>query len=190
MAALVEAFWDYPETVHLLPSERTRRQVLPRYLDGDCRDSLPHDGLLGVTIDGQTVGAAAWLPPEAYPIPLGRQLMQAALLAPALPWGIGAAREARRGQTANRARHPHEPHFFLRAVGVAPSFQGRGVGAALINHQIDIADARGIGCYLTTAKESNVSFYSRFGFETTDVYHPTASWPTVWAMWRPPHPTA
>lgn len=183
---MVEAFWDYPETVHLLPDERKRRHVLPRYLDGDCRDSLPHNTLLGVAIDGRIAGAAAWLPPEAYPIPLARQLTQVATLVPALPWGIGAAREARRGQTANRARHPREPHYFLRAVGVTPSFQGRGIGAALITHQIDVADSRRIGCYLTTAEEVNVGFYSRFGFETIDVYHPTSTWPTVWAMWRSP----
>lgn len=185
---MVEAFWDYPETVHLLPDERKRSHVLPRYLDGDCRDSLARDALLGVVIGGRIAGAAAWLPPEAYPIPWTRQLAQVAALVPALPWGIGAAREARRGQTANRARHPREPHFFLRAVGVTPACQGRGVGAALITHQIDRADARGIGCYLTTAKEGNVSFYSRFGFETVDRYHPTAGWPTVWSMWRPSSP--
>ena len=187
---MVTAFWDYPETVHLLPNERNRRHVLPRYLDGDCGDSLLYSSLLGVVVDGSVAGAAAWLPPEAHPIPLRRQLAQIATLAPALPWGIGAAREARRGQVANRSRHPHEPHFFLRAVGVAPRLQGRGVGAALINHQLDIADERGVGCYLTTAKEANVSFYSRFGFETTDMYRPTNTWPTVWAMWRPPRDTA
>ena len=190
VAAMVAAFWDYPETVHLLPDERKRRHVLPRYLAGDCGDSLLHSSLLGIAVDGEVAGAAAWLPPEAYPIPLRRQLAQVATLVPALPWGIGAAREARRGQSANRARHPHEPHCFLRAVGVSPRFQGRGIGAALIEHQLERSDLRGVGCYLTTAKEANVAFYARFGFEITDAYKPTATWPTVWAMWRPPRHSA
>jgi len=183
---MVGAFWDYPETIHLLPEERKRRHVLPRYLDSDCGDALLHNSLLGIDVDGEIAGAAAWLPPEAYPIPLARQLAQIATLAPALPWGIGAAREARRGQTANRARHPQEPHYFLRAIGVRPEFQGRRLGAALIEHQLRHADDRGVGCYLTTAKEANVAFYARFGFHTTDTYSPTPTWPTVWAMWRDP----
>lgn len=186
VAAMVSAFWSYPETVHLLPREQNRRHVLPRYLDSDCGDSLLFGSLLGVAVDGQIAGAAAWLPPEAHPVPVRRQLAQIATLLPALPWGIGAAREARRGQTANRLRHPAEPHYFLRAVGVSPRFQGRGLGAALIEHQLARADQRGFGCYLTTANEANVSFYARFGFEVSDTYRPTPSWPTVWAMWRPP----
>jgi hypothetical protein len=32
VAALGAAFWEYPESVHLLPNERHRRRVLPRYL--------------------------------------------------------------------------------------------------------------------------------------------------------------
>ncbi len=69
---LTAAFWEYPETVHLLPDERRRRRVLPRYLLSDARDAARFTTLLGAFADGRLVGAAAWIPPEAYPVSIGR----------------------------------------------------------------------------------------------------------------------
>ena len=184
MAALVRAFWDYPETLHLLPDERRRRRVLPRYLAGDCADSAAYDHLFAAWVGGADAGVAAWLPPEGYPVPLRRQVAQVGHLLPAAPWGIGAAREALRGQHRNRAEHPREPHYFLRVVGVIPEHQRSGAGSALVQPVLEAADERGVGCYLTTALEQNVAFYRRFGFEVRSSYRPTPHWPQVWAMWR------
>jgi ribosomal protein S18 acetylase RimI-like enzyme len=44
---------------------------------------------------------------------------------------------------------------YLRLLGVEPSDQGRGFGAALLQH----------GLYLETFAERNVPFYLRHGFE-------------------------
>src|SRR5687768_10013544 len=68
VAALVDAFWDYPESVHLLPDEARRARVLPRYLAGDCAVASRHGTLYGVIEGGRVLGAAAWLPPSAYPM--------------------------------------------------------------------------------------------------------------------------
>ena len=185
-AALAEAFWDYSETVHLLPDQSRRRHVLPRYLLADCADSEAYRSLLGVILEDRVVGAAAWLPPEAYPIPIHRQLAQVRHLLPALPWALSAAREARRGQLVNRLRHPKEPHFYLRAVGVVPAWQGRGVGHALLTPILAVADQRGVGCFLTTTEQKNLAFYDRFGFAVVTNYYPTPTWPEVWGLWREP----
>jgi len=109
---LVKAFWTYSETVHLLPDERRRRRVLPRYLLSDVRDAARFGTLLAAEVDGEVVGAAAWIPPEAYPVSLGRQVRQLVDLAPALPWAWAAALEARRGQVANRTHHRGQPPHF------------------------------------------------------------------------------
>jgi GNAT superfamily N-acetyltransferase len=184
---LTDAFWDYPETVHLLPDERRRHHVLPRYLLSDARDSRRH-GTLYVHRDGPTIGGvAAWIPPEAYPVSLRRQLRQLVDLAPALPWGWGAAREARRAQSVNRAHHrPFPPHFYLRAIGVDPARQGHGIGASLVRPVLDAADRRGVGCFLQTATPANVPWYERFGFTVAATYRPTETWPDTWVMWRDP----
>jgi ribosomal protein S18 acetylase RimI-like enzyme len=184
---MVKAFWDYPETVHLLPDEHRRRRVLPRYLLSDVRDAARFGTLFGAESDGEVVGAAAWIPPEAYPVSLSRQARQLLDLAPALPWGWRAAREARRGQAANRAHHRvHSPHFYLRAIGIDPRVQGRGLGASLVRPALEMADNREVGCFLQTATAENVSWYERFGFAVVATYRPTSSWPDVWAMWRKP----
>ncbi len=152
----------------------------------DCADSQVHNTLLGVQVDGRIVGVAGWLPPGAYPIPLARQLAQVLTFAPVLPWAWPAAVEARRGQAATRARHPHEPHWFLRVIGVVPAWQGNGIGHRLIEPVLDRADDEGVGAYLVTTKEANVAFYRRFGFGVTEEYRPTATWPPVWSLWREP----
>jgi ribosomal protein S18 acetylase RimI-like enzyme len=185
---MVAAFWDYPETLHLLPDERRRRHVLPRYLLSDARDA-DRFGLLLVAPDGS--GAAAWIPPSAYPIGVGRQLRQLVDLAPALPWAWRAALEARRAQTANRVEHRRHPeHYYLRSIGVDPAAQGRGIGSSLMWPVLDRADREGVGCFLQTATEANVAWYGRFGFETVASYQPTPTWPTTWALWREPNDQA
>jgi len=184
---MVKAFWDYPESTHLVPSERHRRHVLPRYLLSDARDAARFDMLLGAEVDGAVVGAAAWIPPEAYPVSLRRQVRQVLDLAPALPWGWRSLREAQRGQSANRDRHrAHPEHYYLRAIGVDPDAQSQGIGSSLIEPVLDLADEKRVGCFLQTATSGNVSWYERLGFRVAEEYRPTDRWPVVWAMWRDP----
>ncbi len=184
VAPMVEAFWTYPETVHLLPDEAKRRHVLPRYLLSDARDA-DRFGLLLVAPGGE--GAAAWIPPAGYPVGVGRQVRQLVDLVPALPWAWQAAAEARRAQSANRTEHRRHPaHYYLRALGVTPAAQGTGIGSSLVRPVLDRADAEGVGCFLQTATEANVSWYGRFGFEVVASYRPTPSWPMTWTMWREP----
>jgi hypothetical protein len=56
----------------------------------------------------------------------------------------------------------------------------------LVDVMVQEADRVGVGCYMTTATESNVSWYGRFGFAVTEVFRPTTKWPTVWRMWGEP----
>ena len=55
---MVNAFWTYPETVHLLPREVARRRTLPLYLRSDAKDALRFGLLLGADVDGAVVGVA------------------------------------------------------------------------------------------------------------------------------------
>ncbi len=187
VAPMVRAFWSFPETVHLLPRESNRRRVLPAYMRGDLLDAQRAGELFLAEDDGVVVGAAAWLPPSAYPISLRRQMAQLLPVIPVLPWAIGAAREGQRGQAQNKAHHAgYGPHHFLRAIGVDPSHQRRGVGHALMNPTLARADDEHVGCFLFTATEANAAWYQSLGFETAGRYNPTPTWPDVWAMWRAP----
>lgn len=184
---LVRAFWDFPETVHLLPSERARRRVLPRYLTSDALDAVGFGTLFAAVDADEVVGAAAWVPPGGYPIGLARQSRAIWDLVPTLPWTWRQAQEAARGQRGNRSRHEgRPPHYWLRAVGVDPAHQHRGVGRALLRAGLDRADEEGVGSFLFTATTENAGWYEHFGFRTEEQYRPTPRWPTVWAMWRDP----
>ncbi len=188
LPAMVRAFWEFPETVHLLPDVAKRRHVLPRYLASDMRDAQRVGGLRVAERDGRAAGALAYFPPGAYPPPLTAQLRQLVQLAPALPWGVAAAIEGQRGRKANAAAHrAHaEPHFFLHSLGVDPDFQHQGIGGELIQPVLAQADDAHVGCFLFTATEANAAWYHSLGFTETTRCHPTPTWPEVWAMWRPP----
>jgi ribosomal protein S18 acetylase RimI-like enzyme len=64
---------------------------------------------------------------------------------------------------------PPAPHYYLGAIGVDPSVQGRGIGAQLLKSfcERSAGDALSDGVYLETAKESNLSFYKSAGFVET-----------------------
>jgi ribosomal protein S18 acetylase RimI-like enzyme len=187
LPAMVRAFWDFPETLHLLPSERKRKHALPRFLGSDMRDAHTQGGLRLAERDGKVVGALGFLPPGTYPPSWQRQLRQIVDLAPALPWGFHAAREGMRGSQQNAAQHRvhDEPHYFIQVLGVDPDYQRKGVGTELIKPVLQEADAMGVGSFLFTATEANAAWYGSLGFETTKRYNPTPTWPDVWAMWRP-----
>lgn len=70
--------------------------------------------------------------------------------------------------------HPPKPHLYLNILGVEPSFQGRHCGVALLDHLRELAAERSdlAGVYLETAKEANVAYYSRNGYEVIGEFYP------------------
>ncbi len=60
------------------------------------------------------------------------------------------------------------------------------MGTRVIEPMCAKADADGVGLSLESSKESNVPFYSRFGFEARDTLHHRRNGPTMWLMWRDP----
>jgi GNAT superfamily N-acetyltransferase len=59
--------------------------------------------------------------------------------------------------------------WYLSVLGVAPSEQGKGLGARLLAPTLAEADHHGASCYLETFASQSRRFYSRAGFE--DVAH-------------------
>ena len=103
---------------------------------------------------------------------------------PIVPWAISIAPEVLRSQAAKDAGHPHEPHVYLCEIGVSSRAQGTGGGSALMEAMTQKADQDAVGCYLTTSNEADTAWYGRFGFEVTEEFRPTPTWPRVWRMWR------
>jgi ribosomal protein S18 acetylase RimI-like enzyme len=112
-----------------------------------------------VHIAADAAGAAMWLPPGVEPD--GDRL--AALVMENSPEN----RRADLGGVLERmgATHPHEPHWYLPLIGVDPTRQGQGVGAALLRHALARIDAEGQPAYLESSNPRNIGLYRRHGFE-------------------------
>jgi len=81
--------------------------------------------------------------------------------------------------------HPAEPHWYLSMIGVDPARQGRGLGSALLKHNLAIVDAEGGLAYLESSNPKNVPLYERFGFEVLGEIKP-ADFPGLTPMLRRP----
>jgi len=111
---------------------------------------------------------AIWFPPGNTDITPERMLRVGM---GALPFRAGISGTVRFMRAISATEKFHKavegPHWYLMAIGTSPTRQGTGLGSALLGLGISQADATGIPCYLETATESNVAYYSKRGFEVT-----------------------
>jgi ribosomal protein S18 acetylase RimI-like enzyme len=127
--------------------------------------------------------AAAWLPPDA-PASSGGFFEQLKLI-PMFLRLCGFPRLGR-GQAMGDAmekNHPHEPHFYLAFIAVAPRFQGMGLGGALLDATIRKVDEAGASAYLENSNPKNTKLYERAGFVARKSISPAGAPPLI-AMWR------
>lgn len=80
--------------------------------------------------------------------------------------------------------HPKEPHWYLSLIGVDPSRQGEGLGAALLQAGLERCDAEGLPAYLESSSPRNVPLYERHGFEVIGLIKP-GDHPGLIPMYRP-----
>jgi ribosomal protein S18 acetylase RimI-like enzyme len=177
-ATLARAFADDPLICFLLPDAASRPAKMPRLFALLFKLGLPH-GCCDVTSD---LGAVAlWRPPGKWEIPFwqyitnGRDFLGV--------FGFGGARRVTAVMDVIERRHPHEPHWYLQAIGTDPAKQGKGYGGVVIRRQLAAADAAASPAYLESSKVSNIPIYQSFGFEVTgEIKLPNG--PTLWPMWR------
>ena len=122
-------------------------------------------------------GAAIWFPPIAD------SFEDLDVTTDTSEWSGGRRDEALAVLAANR---PNEPHYYLDAVGVLPGERRRGTASSLLAPVLARCDSDGIGAYLENSDPANNSFYSRQGFEETDVLPLPEGAPLVTSMWRAP----
>jgi ribosomal protein S18 acetylase RimI-like enzyme len=128
-------------------------------------------------------GGALWVPPGARTLTLGQQIR----LLPAMMrvFGRGMAR-AQRGLAVMDSGHPRKPHFYLDTLGVAPEWQGRGLGSALMRPMLDHCDRERMPAYLNAGSWRSRDLYLRHGFQVTEEFRLPEDGPSLWRMWREP----
>jgi len=178
--ALARAFDDDPMFGWILPDANTRAQRLATFFAGLARHVfLP----IGASVRlPDHAGAALWLPPGVSTT----RFWSSIFVAPAIAASFGTRLRVAWPLFSQMERaHPKEPHHYLGVLGIDPPQQGKGLSKSLLAPSLARADADAKPCYLETAKETNVAYYRRFGFEVRhEVRIPEA--PPLWCMQRAP----
>lgn len=125
-------------------------------------------------------GALVSSPPNRFPLPPPAWLPRLRCL---VGQGWRVARRWGDVFDALQQLHPIEPHWYLATLGVDPSQQRRGVGAALLEAWLAGVDRSGLPAYLETDGASNVAFYQRAGFRVVNETEILGV--PVWCMDRP-----
>lgn len=180
------AFFHDPAFTFTFPDDAARRHRLPWLMGIGVGYGSRFGDVL--TTAGSMLGHAVWLPPGETS--LSEERMGAVGFDEA-PARMGADALKRFGDFMELVSRHHErlvpaPHWYLLILGVEPERQGQGIGSALIAPNLARADAEGLPCYLETAKERNVMFYRRHGFEVRDEENIPGGGPKVWMMVRQP----
>lgn len=130
-------------------------------------------------IDGYA-GAALWLPPGITPD-------ETALLTLLQRTGSALVQNDVLAVFEQMGRyHPQEPHWYLPFVGIDPTQQGKGYGAALMQHALAPCDRDHTLAYLESSNPKNIPFYERHGFELLGTIQAGKS-PPIFPMLRKPH---
>ena len=179
--ALAQAFYDDPVFAWFWPRQSRRYERIVRFFRGMSleRSTLPFGHVY--TTDA-VAGGALWLPPGEGQ----SSTMETIRLVPEMVrvWGRDIGR-AFKGISLMEANHPHEDHWYLWFLGVAPEWRGAGLGSALLRPVLDRCDAGGMPAYLEATSPLNRRLYERHGFEVTgELQLPDG--PLMWPMWREP----
>lgn len=187
-AVLARAFYDDPPLIWLLPDQATRLSRVTRIFATIIGiESLRYGGVDLAFGAGEILGGAIWLPPGRWrpgfrvqirAVPRHARALRAALLGPA----------ARLDRALAQA-HPKEPHWYLKAIGVDPAWQGRDVAGLLLRSRLNHCDQDGLPAYLEASKPDGVPLYEHFGFRCTASLAMPEGAPVITAMWRAPVPS-
>jgi ribosomal protein S18 acetylase RimI-like enzyme len=180
---LARAFHNDPTYEMVLPEEVKRANVLPWLFGRVVGYSL----MFGQVYTTPALeGVVCWLPPGQAGLTIGR-LVRSGLYATPLKMGLAAyGRFDAYMSYADKLHEHYAPasHWYLWAIGVAPSSQGRGIGSRLLQPVLERANADGTACYLETGMERNIRFYEKHGFRVVgEETMPKKALP-VWAMVR------
>ena len=176
---LGRAFLDDPVFAWVIPDREVRRRRINAFFALFAEAVLPHDEIY--VADGG-VGAALWVPPGQPAVAddfadefESRAVELAGDDAPRFGELVAAMEE----------HHPSEPHQYLWFLAVDPSYQGRGVGSALLAPVLERCDRKSTPAYLEATSLQNLRLYERNGFDVIGTINEHGGAP-LWAMWREP----
>ena len=166
-SALVESLIDDPFyeaiTADFAGEIAARKHALTHYFKYSLMEAQ-RTGRCVVAPD-PTLGAAAWLLPRSPETDAAESSAKAQYLSSVLgSRGVENYYQIVRYMTPLAARVVPLGAWYLSIIGVLPSAQGRGLGAALLAATLAEASQARVSCYLETFTPRNLKFYERLGF--------------------------
>ena len=156
VSTLVAAFVADPFIRWMFPDAKQYLTYFPQLLQHFAGAAFDHEGAYR---SDDFKAAACWLPPDVAPDEeaLGEVLMQG------VDGGLQANVFAVLEQVG--ASHPPVPHYYLPAIGVEPTMQGKGYGSVLMEQGVAVCDRHRVAAYLESTNPTNIPLYRKFGFE-------------------------
>ena len=132
-------------------------------------------------------GIAAWVPGDQGNMTMWRMLRSGALMS-AMRIGAGIGKKMKQiMKTLPEDREQNmgdSPYIYFLIVGVASTYQGKGLGGKLIRAVIERSEAEGKPIYLETETVDNVKLYEKYGFHVIKkITLPVVNLP-MWEMRR------
>jgi ribosomal protein S18 acetylase RimI-like enzyme len=152
----VTAFSADPIMRWMWPEPRAYLRHFPDLVHGFGGAAFAH-GAAHVT--DAFLGGTLWLPPGVAPDEEALERLIDETIAEPAKSEVSSILEQM------SAAHPKEPHWHLAFIGVDPAHQGKGIGAALLQHTLARVDEQHLHAYLESSNPANVSLYRRHGFE-------------------------
>lgn len=183
---LADAFGDDPLMSSIWPDPSDRTRALPGYFATSLRRfHLPAGGVsLAADSDGAVAAVAVWDPPGHWHRSLLSTIQAAPALVAAMRTRLPAALAISR---ALEAHYPTQPAWCLVNLGSTTTHRGRGHAARLVEQQLIHCDREAVPAWLVCTRESNITYYQRFGFTVTEKFQlPAGAKPPMWAMTREP----
>lgn len=184
---LARAFADDPIFVHVLPEVGERVRFLERFMAALARRSRMFS--VAWTTAPEAVGVSLWKGPELGAMTAAQ--LEACGLARIPEWlspdALARFDRLFDAVDASLEEDAPGPRWYLGVLGVAPEWQGRGLGSRLAAPGLERADREGLPVTLETSEPRNLPLYRRLGFEILRELGPDATGgPIVWTLRRPP----
>jgi ribosomal protein S18 acetylase RimI-like enzyme len=180
---LARAFVDEPVSLVIYKgfSPEKRLRNLTADFAAEMEVCIRYGCPLQICDDGKVLAAAVIYPPGSFPLPWVEQAR--IFIKSILGHDYYDIRPWLRWLAETDKIHPQESHYYLEYLGVAPEYQGQGLGSTILGHITSEADKENTGCYLETVSSNIVPLYQRHGFQVLDEKQIIGL--KSWFMWRP-----
>lgn len=162
---LASVFRDHPLYVYM-KKDPEKRLKMAQWIN----KRVVAYGLVYGTVftDENRIGTSVIMPTGDGALTIPRMVRLGLLQAP-FKMGLGGFRKFMKFSMETesvRKRHMTGPHYLQLTVGVNPDVQGKGVGSALLQAGIELAESHGQDAYAETVLEDVVGWYDRYGYKT------------------------